>query len=196
MLAAERRHGAPQGREGAGWAHALRDGALLAMETTPLPTRVLDAAARLARQPARALRQTVSTRLVGTALQDACGALGAAIDDRDLLAAALAAPLQSALGVLEVEQALLRLEIVDAQTCPKLHVDRLRWRICSALFGAGTEYLPPGERPAVTESQAVLRLPTGVLAGMAGSLSGPGLWHRSPHACASHRRLFLSLDVG
>jgi hypothetical protein len=38
-------------------------------------------------------------------------------------------------------------------------------------------------------------VPTAVLAAMAGALAGPGLWHRSPHACASHPRLFVSVDV-
>jgi hypothetical protein len=180
----------------AAWVRALREGALLALDPTPLPVTVREAGARIARHLPQSRRQTVSVPTMSAELGNELLQLGAAATDRDRLVAALAPPLCVALEVLGVDEALLRLEIVHTQTCPKLHVDRLRWRLCCTLSGEGTEYLPAGVQPMASHSRPVLRLPTGILAGMAGALAGPGLWHRSPHACPDHPRLFLSLDVG
>lgn len=178
------------------WAEQLRSGALLASAPEPLPATAVTCAEQLARRRPQCRKETVFSSMLETSLRSGFRELGATAGDAELLTEAVHRPLAEALAVLAVERGVLRLEIVHQQSCPKWHVDRLRWRVCCALAGAGTEYLPPGQEPGEPFSANVRRLPTGLLAAMAGSLAGAGLWHRSPHACAAHPRLYLSMDVG
>lgn len=177
------------------WAQALRDGALIAEYPSRLPEPVLHCAERLAALPARSLFLHVGGDNLPARMRAVWMELGATDNEAGPLTAALAGPLVNGLAVLGAEGGKLRMEIVHARTCPKLHIDRLRWRLCCTLVGAGTEYLPSG-RPADDDPDPpVMQMPSGILIGMAGLLSGTGLWHRSPHACATHPRVFVSLDI-
>ncbi len=188
-------HGAkPQGAH-PHWAQPLRDGALLAEYPSRLSDPVLHCAKRLAALPARSLFLQVNGDNLSARMRAVWMELGATEHEADAMTAALAGPVVDGLADLGAEGGKLRMEIVHARTCPKLHVDRLRWRLCCTLIGAGTEYLPSG-RPAENDPDPpVMQMPSGILIGMAGLLSGTGLWHRSPHACAAHPRVFVSLDI-
>ena len=108
------------------WATPLLDGALLATSGVPLPDDVLRCASRVAEGTAQAVRLPFHGRELGHLMRKGFYELGADASDGDLLCRALDEPLDDALSALGVDRGLLRLEIVQAQTCPKLHVDRLR----------------------------------------------------------------------
>jgi hypothetical protein len=199
MLAFSANPSAPtrSGIDAAGdWVKALRDGAELACSPDVLNETALSQAARLAHGIASGCRQPFSTNALDLALGNGIASLGGDTTHFGALIDALVDPLAKALLTLGVAGGTLRLEVVHERTCPKFHLDQMRWRICCTLAGAGTEYLTRGEHPDDRGENHVLRVPTGVIAGMAGSIARSGLLHRSPHACPAHPRLFLSLDIG
>ncbi len=176
------------------WIAPLLDHALLSVSPIALSETAQRLAASLARGSPCSVREALKPSRLLESLHAALERVGADRTAQQTLAAELRDQLAPALAQLGVNAGFLRLEIVHERTCPKLHVDRLRWRICCTLAGAGTEYLPPGASPEYDEAR-LQQLPAGAVAAMAGGLSGPGLWHRSPHACAAHPRLFLSVDI-
>jgi hypothetical protein len=175
------------------WIAPLLDDALLRVSPVPLSETSQELAATLARSNPCSVREAFTTTRLIESLHAAFARVGANHCAQQRLAGELGDQFAPALAQLGASEGFLRLEIVHEQTCPKLHVDRLRWRICCTLSGPGTEYLPPGASPEV--DARLQQLPAAVVAAMAGALSGPGLWHRSPHACTNHPRLFLSADI-
>lgn len=178
------------------WLSAVADRhELIALAPAALPHSALQAASEVARGRPHSARSELQFSTLASTLDALLNSLGTKPEQRT----ALHSPLQSTLSeILRFDpegSAVLRLEVVHARTCPKWHVDRLRWRIACSLAGAGTEYLAPGQDPGNVAETEFAAVPTGLFCAMAGANSGAGLWHRSPHACAEHPRLFLSVDL-
>jgi hypothetical protein len=153
------------------------------------------AAATLAQLPSRCVRGDLRPDFLAPTLDSLLQDLGADEHQRQLLTREVTPVLAAAMDALGAPSGLLRLEVVRDRSCPKWHVDRLRLRLGCTLHGAGTEYLPPGMDPDSAGATDSKHVPSATFFAMAGSGAGPGLWHRSPHACDQHPRLFLALDV-
>lgn len=107
------------------------------------------------------------------------------------LAAEAGRTARSFLKTFGLARANLRLEVVDRQSCPKFHVDRVHVRLLRTFVGAGTEYCrapAPGD---------VWAAPPGSLEFLKGTLNptySGELLHRSPQVPVGERRLCLVLD--
>ena len=168
----------------------------LALAPYRLSEAASQAAASVAQRPSRSVREHLRPDTLEPILDSLLQDLGAGVHLRRLLTVEVTPVLAAAMSALGAASGLLRLEVVRDRSCPKWHIDRLRLRLGCTLHGAGTEYLPPGlnsDGAGATDSKHV---PSGTFFAMAGAGAGPGLWHRSPHACDQHPRLFVALDVG
>lgn len=173
---------------------ALAPEARFALAPHRLTQAASDAAAALAQQPSGCVRAALRPETLAPTLDALLRDLGANDRQCELLKSEVAPVLTAAMDALGAPTGLLRLEVVRSQSCPKWHVDRLRLRLGCALHGAGTEYLSPGSDPERAAAADLKQVPAGTFFAMAGSSVGLGLWHRSPHACDQHPRLFLALD--
>mgnify|MGYP001396298600 CR=1 FL=1 len=188
------------GAEGAApgaWVLTALDPAVrLALAPYQLSEAARHAAATLAQRPPRSVREDLRTDTLEPILDSLLQDLGASVHLRRLLSVDVTPVLAAAMSALGATSGLLRLEVVRDRSCPKWHVDRLRLRLGCTLHGAGTEYLPPGMDPDSAVATDLKHVPNSTFFAMAGSGTGLGLWHRSPHACDQHPRLFLALDLG
>lgn len=167
----------------------------LALAPNRLSEAASRAAATLAQRPSRSVREHLRPDTLEPILDSLLQDLGASVHLRRLLTVEVTPVLAAAMDALGTPIGLLRLEVVRSQSCPKWHVDRLRLRLGCTLHGAGTEYLAPGLEPDRAAASDLKHVPSATFFAMAGSSAGPGLWHRSPHACDQHPRLFLALDL-
>ena len=188
--------GADDAGPGAWVLPALDPAVRLALAPYQLSEAASRAAATLAQRPSRSIREDMRPDTLEPILDSLLQDLGASVHLRRLLTVEVTPVLMAAMSALGAASGLLRIEVVRDRSCPKWHVDRLRLRLGCTLHGAGTEYLPPGMAPDSAGATDSKHVPSGTFFAMAGSGAGPGVWHRSPHACDQHPRLFLALDVG
>lgn len=117
-------------------------------------------------------------------------------------------------SLFDLEQAGLRLVVLDRAMCPRFHVDRVPCRLVTTYQGIATQWLPhdfvdrtklgtgneglPDEQSGLFQQAAdIQQLNQGDVALLKGESwqgnAGAGLVHRSPHV-ADARRMLLTLD--
>ncbi|MEY8714838.1 DUF1826 domain-containing protein [Francisella philomiragia] len=108
----------------------------------------------------------------------------------------------------DLEQAGLRLAIIDKAMCPRFHVDHVPCRLITTYSGTGSEWLYNEEvdrnllgkvdNPFLNKNTNIQKLNTGDIALLKGESwignSGSGIVHRSPNIVDGERRLLLTLD--
>lgn len=108
------------------------------------------------------------------------------------LAEDIAALSRSFLAQFGVEEASLRVEVVDKQSCPKFHCDNVRVRLVTTYHGPTTEYVR------VYEPDLVRAAPLFALVFLKGHQHpnhADAVHHRSPGVPTGGRRLCVILDV-
>lgn len=99
---------------------------------------------------------------------------------------------RSFLAQFEVEQASLRVEVVNKQSCPKFHCDNVRIRLVTTYYGPTTEYVHN------SSPEQVRSAPLFSLVFLKGH-KHPGytdtIHHRSPEVPPSRKRMCVVLDV-
>lgn len=108
----------------------------------------------------------------------------------------------------DLEQAGLRLAIIDRAMCPRFHVDHVPCRLVTTYSGTGTEWLyneevdrsllGKADNPFLNEDTNIQKLNIGDIALLKGEAwignSGSGIVHRSPNIVDGEKRLLLTLD--
>ncbi|GMN89823.1 DUF1826 domain-containing protein [Francisella sciaenopsi] len=108
----------------------------------------------------------------------------------------------------DLEQAGLRLAIIDRAMCPRFHVDHVPCRLVTTYSGTGTEWLynekvdrsllGKADNPFLNEDTNIQKLNVGDIALLKGEAwignSGSGIVHRSPNIVDGEKRLLLTLD--
>lgn len=83
-------------------------------------------------------RAVVSARKINRIIDEGMASIG--IDDPAMTAESKMI-LRAFLMTFELSRANFRLEVIDRQSCPKFHVDRVNVRLLRTFVGAGTEYI-------------------------------------------------------
>ena len=91
-----------------------------------------------------------------------------------------------------VEEASLRVEVVDKQACPKFHCDNVRVRLVTTYHGPATEYVRADE-PDLVRSAPLFALV--FLKGHQHPNHADAVHHRSPGVPPGEKRLCVILDV-
>lgn len=118
--------------------------------------------------------------------------------------------------LLDVEQAGVRLSVLDNAMCPKFHVDRIPCRLITTYHGVATQWLPhesvdrnklghgskgkaDNESGLFKNASDIQQLNQGDVALLKGDIwddnEGTGVVHRSPQVENNERRLLLTMDV-
>jgi hypothetical protein len=158
---------------------------ILVMQRPPLPG-IAEAVAT-----ARVLywRSTVTA---ADAVARAAEALDALRIVHPVLAADIVGLSRSFLTQFGVEEASLRVEVVDKQSCPKFHCDNVRIRLVTTYHGPTTEYVRADE-PDLVRAAPLFALV--FLKGHKHSSHADAVHHRSPGVPPGGKRLCVILDV-
>ncbi len=98
---------------------------------------------------------------------------------------------RSFLAQFGLRRANLRLELVDRQSCPKFHHDRVSIRLIVSFAGGGTQYVHRIDPDRIHQAE------TGALVFLKGATHptfAESVFHRSPPTKSGERRLCLVLD--
>lgn len=109
-----------------------------------------------------------------------------------VLAEDIAALSRSFLAQFGVEEASLRVEVVDKQSCPKFHCDNVRVRLVTTYHGPTTEYVR-ADAPDLVRAAPLFALV--FLKGHQHPNHADAVHHRSPGVPPGGRRLCVILDV-
>ncbi|MBM4068086.1 MAG: DUF1826 domain-containing protein [Planctomycetes bacterium] len=133
-----------------------------------------------------------SSVTVGTAEARAAEALGELCIANPVLAEDIVGLSRSFLAQFGVDEASLRVEVVDKQSCPKFHCDYVRVRLVTTYHGPTTEYVH------IDAPEDVLAAPLFALVFLKGHqhpAHADAVHHRSPGVPPGGKRLCVILDV-
>ncbi|MGF1582918.1 MAG: DUF1826 domain-containing protein [Gemmataceae bacterium] len=118
-------------------------------------------------------------------------ALDALLIANQALASDIVALSRSFLAQFSVEEASLRVEVVDKQSCPKFHRDNVRIRMVTTYHGPTTEYVPTSELEQIQSSPLFALV---FLKGRKHPNYLDAIRHRSPEVPPGGKRLCVILD--
>ncbi len=118
-------------------------------------------------------------------------ALNALLIDNKALASDIVDLSRSFLAQFSVEEASLRVEVVDKQSCPKFHCDNVRIRLVTTYHGPTTEYV---HTSALEQGQSAPLFALVFLKGHEHPSHLDSIHHRSPEVSPGEKRLCVILD--
>ncbi|MBM3995016.1 MAG: DUF1826 domain-containing protein [Planctomycetes bacterium] len=133
-------------------------------------------------------RYTVTEAVAEVHASEALGALRIV---HPVLAADIVGLSRSFLGQFDVDEASLRVEVVDKQSCPDFHCDNVRVRLVTTYYGPTTEYVRI-DSPKDVQVAPLFALV--FLKGQKHRTHGDAVHHRSPDVPPGSKRLCVVLD--